>query len=105
MAKKKINTYQELIALIEKLSPLCQGKVTLDNLTWFCAYQDADEMDEMSTKDLARLLQKGFSGYKTFEDVDEWLKETRLTKSMLINILIEFGYTPEYNPEQYAKKP
>jgi hypothetical protein len=107
----------ELLELARKLSPLKAELIDMDDMYYFVAYQMAEELDDMSTKDLAKSIVSGYLVVNKEEDVSDWLieyyvcfteseidEENNLTKEQirekylerLKEVLVEFGYEPDY---------
>lgn len=92
-----IEDHIQLTALINKLSPLTKHQITLSRLTWLCAYLYAEEFGDMGQKEIARMLDHGnITGFHNLKDVDDYITDSELTEKKWTKILIDFGYTPEF---------
>ena len=88
-----MNTRQ-VINLMKELSPL--HNPTLDDVIWLCSYYQAEELEEMSTKEVARMLANNQLGFNNRSDCDNYIEGRGWKRSMLKSILIDFGYTETF---------
>lgn len=66
----------------------------LEAACWFCAYQEATEVADFSTREVAHMLQHGTPGYKRLCDIDSYIDGYE-TRDDLIATMYDFWKTGE----------
>jgi hypothetical protein len=89
-------TYKQLKAFygkeLRKYPVLLEKKVTLSDLLWFCAFQTANELTDMSTKHIARWFfnNRLVFSFRTQKDVEDWLNDWGGTQKELKDLIASF---------------
>ena len=75
------HTAQAVLAFLAQFHDKVKGDghgTPLEAALWFCAYRDAEtNVDCNRTKDWAYLLRDGFTGYKTEDDLQDFIESMR----------------------------